>query len=118
MMKIDHIMFLDKYKVPIEQIKAATTTICDFKREQTSIEAVHKVVLIAWMTIRKEWELELVFRAWDQKTVKFLLYVTSCNELGNKDIIILVKWAETLYYQPVPYCGHCLKLMDLFCTLC
>ena len=116
--KTNHVMFLEKYEQPMEQIKVAITTICDFKRETVSIKAAHDIVIMAWTDARKQWELELVFRAWDQRTAKFPLYVTLRDNLGDKEIAIPVEWVERLSYQLVPYCGHCLKPMDPFYTPC
>ncbi|KAI9774512.1 MAG: hypothetical protein M1835_006006 [Candelina submexicana] len=73
-----------------------------------------------WEIKRKEWELALVFRMWDEKLAIFPPYVTSRNMLGGKDMEILKEYADgnKPTWEAPNYCTRCLNGPPVYCQTC
>ena len=96
----------------------ATQALRKYNTELDSIQRAHRRRIQNWQEDRKEWELKLVFKAWDSEFAKFPPYVTKRSQLGYRLMDIPQAYVDKPAYQSNHYCGICLESMPLICHVC
>ena len=76
------VYFLSEFLSPDQRQTRATQALCLYNTELESIQRAHQQKMRPWEEDRKEWELNLVYKTWDNGLAKFPPYVTERSQLG------------------------------------
>ena len=112
------ITFLTEFASPDQRETRANQALRLYRTELESVQHAHRHQRRQWADDRKEWELELVFRVWDERLRKFPPYVTERHHLGDIAMSIPHEYKEKPAFQSNYYYAICLEPMPLICHIC
>lgn len=89
------VSFTTEWVDPKHHEAKAVQMLRDYDPEVKLTKKAHKVMLKQWEEDRHDWEMMIIFYAWDNKLAVFLPYVQHREQLGDKQIDILKEWTDT-----------------------